>query len=95
MKRKSYPNLTLVVMCRQAMARAEPAMVDIHGAVWKSPEEYDLVPNAKRYEVYEMSFAAKVSLCTSHLQHICIGHFSREAAIYRIWAATKRSARAI
>lgn len=44
------------------MARAEPAMIDIHGAVWTSPEEYELVPSAKRYEVYEMSFAAVVGL---------------------------------
>lgn len=51
-----------MVECRQAMARAEPAMVDIHGAVWSSPESYELVPSAERYEVYEMSFAAKVCL---------------------------------
>lgn len=50
------------------MARAEPAMVDIHGAVWNSPEDYELVPSAERYEVYEMSFAAKVSchICTQN-----------------------------
>ena len=44
------------------MARAEPAMVDVHGAVWTSPDEYELVPSAKRYELYEMSYAAKVVL---------------------------------
>ena len=48
------------------MARAEPAMVDIHGAVWSSPDSYELVPSAERYEVYEMSFAAKVRLCVMY-----------------------------
>ena len=46
---------------RAAMARAEPAVVDIHGATWDSPDEYKLVPSAKRYEVYEMSMAGKVT----------------------------------
>ncbi len=43
------------------MARAEPAMVDVHGAVWTSRHDYQLVPSAKRYELYEMSYAAKAS----------------------------------
>ena len=46
--------------CRAAMARREPAMVDVHGAVWTGRDEYELVPSAKRYELYEMSYAAKV-----------------------------------
>lgn len=43
------------------MANAEPAMVDVHGAVWTSRHDYQLVPSAKRYELYEMSYAAKAS----------------------------------
>lgn len=50
------------VPCRAAMARAEPAVVDVHGAVWTQRNEYELVPSAKRYELYEMSYAAKVLL---------------------------------
>ena len=53
---------TATALCRAAMARAEPAMVDVHGAVWTGRNEYDLVPSAKRYELYEMSYAAKVLL---------------------------------
>ena len=45
---------------RAAMARAEPAVVDVHGAVWTGRHGYELVPSAKRYELYEMSYAAKV-----------------------------------
>lgn len=46
---------------RKAMARHEPAALDIHGATWTGPKDYTLDPTAKRYEVYEMSMAAKVS----------------------------------
>ena len=43
------------------MAQAEPAALDIHGATWTGKQDYKLDPTAKRYEVYEMSMAAKVS----------------------------------
>ena len=43
------------------MARAEPAMVDVHGAVWTGRHDYKLVPSAKRYELYEMSYDARAS----------------------------------
>lgn len=61
------------------MARAEPAMVDVHGAVWTDRNAYELVPSAKRYELYEMSYAAKVVLqplsvgllCTALISLVC------------------------
>ena len=43
------------------MAKHEPAALDIHGATWTGPKDYKLDPTAKRYELYEMSMAAKVS----------------------------------
>lgn len=52
----------LLYASRTAMARAEPAMVDVHGAVWTGRHDYKLVPSAKRYELYEMSYAAKMGL---------------------------------
>ncbi|KAK9841124.1 hypothetical protein WJX74_000394 [Apatococcus lobatus] len=47
---------------RKAMAKHEPAALDIHGATWTGEQDYKLDPTAKRYEVYEMSMAAKVGL---------------------------------
>lgn len=44
------------------MAKHEPATLDIHGATWTGKQDYELDPTAKRYEVYEMSMSAKVSL---------------------------------
>lgn len=46
------------------MAKAEPAMVDVHGAVWSGRHDYKLVRSAQRYELYEMSYAAKASHLT-------------------------------
>lgn len=40
----------------------EPAALDLHGAEWTSHTEYRMDPTAKRYELYEMSYAAKVGL---------------------------------
>lgn len=53
------------------MARAEPAMVDVHGAVWTGRHDYELVPSAKRYELYEMSYAAKVMLQLFSFYCVC------------------------
>lgn len=60
------------------MARAEPAMVDVHGAVWTGRHDYKLVPSAKRYELYEMSYAAKASRSTDEkgMLHSCTGFTS-------------------
>lgn len=58
------------------MARREPAMVDVHGAVWTGRNEYELVPSAKRYELFEMSYGAKVLLRPWHalwLVLLCCG----------------------
>ncbi|WP_328614576.1 aminotransferase class V-fold PLP-dependent enzyme [Amycolatopsis sp. NBC_00355] len=38
--------------------RLEPAMLDLHSAVWTSPAEYVVDPTAKRFEVWEKDFAA-------------------------------------
>ena len=41
---------------------AQPAMLDLHGARWDSMGTYVPAPGAKRFEQYEVSFAAKVGL---------------------------------
>jgi selenocysteine lyase/cysteine desulfurase len=42
--------------------RLEPAMLDLHSAVWTSPTEYVVDPTAKRFEVWERDFAAVFGL---------------------------------
>lgn len=40
----------------------EPALLESHGATWSGRGSYVMAGNARRYEQYEMSFAAKVGL---------------------------------
>lgn len=42
------------------MGETEPAALDMWGATWSGESQYDLHPTARRYEQYEISFAAKV-----------------------------------
>ncbi len=42
--------------------RLEPAMLDLHSAVWTAPTEYVVDPTAKRFEVWERDFAAVLGL---------------------------------
>ena len=50
------------------MDSTEPAMIDNHGARWKSTNTYELVPSAVRYQQYERSFSAQVSTFTPGIQ---------------------------
>ena len=51
------------------MELSEPAMIDIWGATWHSSgrgtkqytHQYELASTARRYEQYEITYAAKVS----------------------------------
>ncbi|CAG9467595.1 unnamed protein product [Pedinophyceae sp. YPF-701] len=45
-----------------AMQWHKPATLDVWGAVLTDDEGYELQPSARRYEQYEMSFAARVGL---------------------------------
>ncbi|KAK9837100.1 hypothetical protein WJX81_002716 [Elliptochloris bilobata] len=47
---------------KAAMARTEPAMIDLWGATWVSPSEYRLQRSARRYEFYEKDFSGVVAL---------------------------------
>lgn len=52
--------------CSRALDRFEPAAIDVTGASWVGDSEYRLQPSARRFESYEMSFAAKVRwVCSS------------------------------
>ena len=46
---------------RDIMSRTEPAMLDMWGSEWAVREAYELQPTARRYEQYEVAFAAKVT----------------------------------
>lgn len=40
----------------------EPVMLDLHGAAWTSPDAYEMRPDARRFENWEINFAGKLGL---------------------------------
>ena len=63
---------------RRCFGAFEPATLDNTGATWVSLNEYKLKPSARRFERYEMCFAAKAGLGVAVQQVLDIG-------IERIW----------
>ncbi len=47
---------------RERLAGLEPAMIDLHGAVWTAPDAYQLRPDARRFENWENNYAALLGL---------------------------------
>jgi len=47
----------------RALARgAHPLLVDMHGATWSDPDRYELTPDARRFELWEISYALVLGL---------------------------------
>ncbi len=40
----------------------EPAILDMHGAEWVEPDNYSVLPNARRFENWEFNYAAVIGL---------------------------------
>ena len=49
-------------VCRDMLEEIEPPFIDLHSAIWTSPENYELVNSAKRYENWECNVAGKIGL---------------------------------
>lgn len=47
----------LYVSQRALDAGAHPLLVDMHGATWSDPDRFDLTPDARRFELWEISSA--------------------------------------
>ena len=50
---------------RRIIEMLEPAFLDMHAATWKTPEQYEIRPDAKRFENWEQNYAGKIGLATA------------------------------
>lgn len=44
------------------VTQLEPAMIDLHSAVWTAPDRFDYAPDATRFEMWEADVAARLGL---------------------------------
>jgi cysteine desulfurase/selenocysteine lyase len=47
---------------RALLERMEPLTIDLHAAHWTAQDRYELRPDARRFEVWELSYAGKIGL---------------------------------
>ncbi len=52
----------LFVSDRALAAGAHPVLVDLHGATWTDPDRFDLAPDARRFETWELPCALVLGL---------------------------------
>jgi selenocysteine lyase/cysteine desulfurase len=52
----------LYVSDRALAAGAHPLLVDMHGASWSDPDAFELTPDARRFETWEMPFGLVLGL---------------------------------
>lgn len=50
---------------RSLLERLEPPMIDHDGASWVAPDRYELRPDARRFETWESSYAARLGLAAA------------------------------
>ena len=50
---------------RPIIEMLEPAFLDMHSATWKTPEKYEIRPDARRFENWEQNYAGKIGLSTA------------------------------
>jgi cysteine desulfurase/selenocysteine lyase len=47
---------------KEVLDRTEPAMIDLFGASWVAPGDYQLRPDARRFETWETNYSTRIGL---------------------------------
>jgi selenocysteine lyase/cysteine desulfurase len=47
---------------RDLISRLEPPLLDVHAATWTSTDQYEIRPDARRFENWEANYAGKIGL---------------------------------
>lgn len=66
---------------REVLEGLEPASVDLRGASWTGSHDYELVPGARRFELWEYDVAARLGLKVAVDQLLDLGVADVEAAV--------------
>jgi selenocysteine lyase/cysteine desulfurase len=67
-------------------AGAYPVTVDMHGATWTEPDRFELTPDARRFESWEISFALALGIGAAAEYALSVGV---ETARERSWALAR------
>jgi selenocysteine lyase/cysteine desulfurase len=76
----------LYVSDRALAAGAYPVTVDMHGATWTQVDEFELTPDARRFESWERPFALVLGLGAAAVYALTVGI---ETAQERSWALAR------
>ena len=63
----------LYVSDRAIAAGAHPLLVDMHGATWTDPDAFELTPDARRFESWEMSHALTLGVGAAVRYALAVG----------------------
>ncbi|MGH7580689.1 MAG: aminotransferase class V-fold PLP-dependent enzyme [Gemmatimonadales bacterium] len=76
----------LYVSDRVLSAGAYPLTVDMHGATWSEADEFELTPDARRFESWEVSYALTLGIGAAAEYALAVGI---ETARERSWALAR------
>lgn len=75
--------------------RLEPAMLDLHSASWTAPSTYEIDPTAKRFEVWERSFALTLGLGAAVDYAMAVGLPAIESRVRALGATLRETLRGL